>query len=333
MLEYDRHNNSMRTRGLWRKVEPISIRLLTRLDRSDRTQLGYLPVTGWNDRDGWMPGLALLNTVLPARDFEWLIMPMWSTQMSNLGGVARLSLRRNEWRMEAQTRRFTSDVQDWITETANRSSLRLIGQFNRQPTQPLSSELLVEAVDLRLIRNYTDDVVDADFAPLSSSYRQAFSMDYEVKLKQPLVLQSMNIGWRVLGSSQQMADPSWLGLYQGPGLFPSMDRLAKVLHFGYDGKIRINERGRTLNWRIYGAVVTGDEGVYPLMAAGPTGSVDPMMDYTFFSRSAEGWLGQQVSVYQGGLPLRSIQASQGNLVQHQLSGHKHRKQLRIALKM
>ncbi|MDG2209651.1 MAG: M1 family metallopeptidase [Flavobacteriales bacterium] len=313
MLEYDRHNNSMRTRGLLRKIEPLSIRLFTRLDRSDRTQLGYLPVTGWNDRDGWMPGLALHNTVLPARDFEWLLMPMWSTQMSNLGGVARLSLRRNEWRMEAQARRFTSDVQDLNTETANRSSLRLIGQFNRQPAQPLSSELLIEAVDLRLIRNYTDDMIDPGFAPLSSSYKQAFSMNYKVKLKQPLLLQSINIGWRVLGSSQHMANSSWLGLNQGPGLFPSMDRLAKVLHFGYDGRRRINEQGRTLDWRIYGAVVTGDEGVYPLLAAGPTGSVDPMMDYTFFSRSGEGWLGQQVSGYQGGLPLQSIQASQSLL--------------------
>ena len=77
------------------------------MDDGTRTQLGWLPVTGWNEQDGFMVGAALHNTVLPLRDFEWMAMPMYALGEKQVNGMARLSLKRDAWRFEGTGRSFS----------------------------------------------------------------------------------------------------------------------------------------------------------------------------------------------------------------------------------
>ena len=51
MLDNNAHNNTRRTRGLLKAVEPLRLGAITRLDDGNQSQLGWLPVNGWNEQD------------------------------------------------------------------------------------------------------------------------------------------------------------------------------------------------------------------------------------------------------------------------------------------
>lgn len=312
MLEYNRHNNTSRTSGLLRRIEPLAIRFLTRLDRSDRTIINYLPVVGWNAQDGWMPGLALHNSVLPLRDWEWMIMPMYSTSMNCATGIARLSYRLNNWRWEAQIRRFNVfDTPEFSYKNTTRSALRVMASFNREPTSPLSSELTMEATDLRLRRQYLGSIDDPGWAPLGETYRQALTVNWKASKQHLLVNQSLALQWKGMGSLYQyQPSPYWLGLRGDPGLFPSFDNLAHVFTLEYEGSKSIRSKGKGLHWRVFGGIVSGNQELYPLLGSGPSGAVDPMMDYIFLSRDGAGWLGRQIATQHGGLPMSNVIAKE-----------------------
>ncbi|MBL4657301.1 MAG: M1 family metallopeptidase, partial [Flavobacteriales bacterium] len=88
--EVNRRNNTLKTSGLFKKLEPLKLQVLTSFENSDRTQLFWTPVVGWNEYDHFMPGLAFYNSVLPARKFEYLIMPLYSTSSETILGSAKL---------------------------------------------------------------------------------------------------------------------------------------------------------------------------------------------------------------------------------------------------
>lgn len=91
MPEMNRNNNTIRTKGLFKKVEPIRLQLLGSLDNPDRTQLFFLPVIGWNNYNKNMLGMAFYNSILPQKKFEFVIMPMYSVNTKDLTGYGRLT--------------------------------------------------------------------------------------------------------------------------------------------------------------------------------------------------------------------------------------------------
>lgn len=88
--ELNRTDDIIKTSGLLKKTEPISFELLGSIESRDKTSLYYLPLVGWNSADGIMPGIALYNTTFPEKKFEWLAIPMYSTKLKNLNGVAQV---------------------------------------------------------------------------------------------------------------------------------------------------------------------------------------------------------------------------------------------------
>ena len=301
MLEYDRHNNSMRTRGLLRKVEPLSIRMLTRLDRSDRTQVNWLPAVGWNAHDDATLGIALHNTVLPMRDFEWMVMPMWSTNRNKPVGIARVAYHLNQWRLEGHLRHFGDvGLEGHHTREYTRSNLRLTGNFNRHPSRPLSSKLNIDWIDVRSSFTYDPDALDPQFAPESMELHQAMRLNYRVKQQKPRVKQVWQLRASAVGSAKQMLNHEWLGIYQSPGLFPQKDYASVTMEGLWERKQVVRENGRSWNFRLYAGAVLGDEGVYTLANMGVTGSLDPLKDHLFFNR-AESSRFNHVSHEQGGL--------------------------------
>ena len=301
MLEYERHNNSMRTRGLLRKVEPLSIRMLTRLDRSDRTQVSWLPAVGWNAHDAATLGVVLHNTVIPMRDFEWMLMPMWSTERNQPVGMARVAYHMNQWRLEGQLRHFGDvGLEGHHTREYTRSNLRLTGDFNRHPSRPLSSQLNLDWIDVRSSFTYDPDALDPGFAPPNMEFHQAMRLIYRVKQQKPRVKQVWQLRASAVGVAQQMMNSDWLGIYQSPGLFPEKDKASVTMEGLWKRKQVVRENGRSWNFRLYAGVVLGDEGVYTLANMGVTGSMDPLKDHLFFNRAESSRL-NLVAFEQGGL--------------------------------
>ena len=89
--EINRNNNKIKTRGIFKKTEPLKIQFLGSLDNPDKTQLFWSPVAGWNNYNKWMFGLALYNNLLPQKKFEFELMPMYSYTTNDLAGYAHFN--------------------------------------------------------------------------------------------------------------------------------------------------------------------------------------------------------------------------------------------------
>ena len=100
MPEMNRNNNTIRTNGMFKKCEPLRLQWLGSLQNPERTQLFFTPVVNWNLYDGFMPGLALYNSVFPAKHFEYFLMPVFSFNTKHLNGNAKIAyhiLPQNNW--------------------------------------------------------------------------------------------------------------------------------------------------------------------------------------------------------------------------------------------
>lgn len=89
-LDLFRKNNNIKTEGLFKKTEPLRLRLYGPLENSRFSTLNLAPVAGWNRYDGFMLGMAVHNGLLPARRFEYRLAPMYAFGSKNLKGLGEL---------------------------------------------------------------------------------------------------------------------------------------------------------------------------------------------------------------------------------------------------
>ncbi len=90
MPELNRKNNTIRTKGIFKTVEPLKLQFLGSLNNPTRTQLFWTPVLGWNNYNKWMFGAAFYNALLPRKNFEFEIMPMYSYGTKDFAGYAHV---------------------------------------------------------------------------------------------------------------------------------------------------------------------------------------------------------------------------------------------------
>ncbi len=86
-LDVNRKNNYWHPKGPLKKVEPFEFRILGAAENDKRTSLYFLPYPGYNAYDGAMLGLALYNTVIPSRRFEFALAPAYGFKRKKLVGV------------------------------------------------------------------------------------------------------------------------------------------------------------------------------------------------------------------------------------------------------
>lgn len=90
--ELIRFNNTIRTKGIFKKIEPLSLRFFGGVKDAEKTQLFFIPTLGWNKYNETMLGLAFYNKFFPVKPFEFLIMPMYSFGTKNIAGSADAAL-------------------------------------------------------------------------------------------------------------------------------------------------------------------------------------------------------------------------------------------------
>ncbi|MGE0569006.1 MAG: M1 family metallopeptidase [Bacteroidia bacterium] len=76
--ELNRKNNNIRTRGIFRKRDPLQLKFITSLPDPSRTQVYWLPSLGYNLYNGLMAGLILHNHGLLEKKFEYYLAPMYA---------------------------------------------------------------------------------------------------------------------------------------------------------------------------------------------------------------------------------------------------------------
>jgi len=88
--EVNRKNNTIRTNGILRKVEPLNLKMVQLFDNPDRTQLGILPSMGWNNYNQFMLGAVFYNYIYVSK-FSYQLMPMYGFGSNSLAGSGKLT--------------------------------------------------------------------------------------------------------------------------------------------------------------------------------------------------------------------------------------------------
>jgi hypothetical protein len=89
-MDVFRKNNSIKTSGAFKRLEPFRLRLLGPLENSQHTTLNITPAAGWNAYDNFMLGLSLHNGLLPTRKMEFQLAPMYAFGSKKLAGMGNL---------------------------------------------------------------------------------------------------------------------------------------------------------------------------------------------------------------------------------------------------
>jgi len=86
--ENNRKNNTLKTKGFLKKMEPLRIQYLGSIENPDKTQFFFTPIAGWNMNDQVMAGLAFYNSLIPTKKFEYVVAPMYAFGSKNINGYA-----------------------------------------------------------------------------------------------------------------------------------------------------------------------------------------------------------------------------------------------------
>lgn len=87
MPEYERENNTIKTSGILKRVEPLQVKLMgAGVDNPDKTTLMVSPVLGWNENDKFMLGLGVWNSTMPTPAIDFVAAPMYAFGSEKLVG-------------------------------------------------------------------------------------------------------------------------------------------------------------------------------------------------------------------------------------------------------
>lgn len=104
--EYNRNDNTLRTEGILRAVEPTTFKFLSSVDNPDHTQLFWIPLVAWNEYNKWMLGVNLHNRTVPRKHFQWSAAPMYSFASGTLAGLGHIEYNNGTWAAGVLARRF-----------------------------------------------------------------------------------------------------------------------------------------------------------------------------------------------------------------------------------
>ena len=107
--EVNRENNTMRSSGLFRKVEPIKLKFFTSIDNSKLTELFYIPLYAYNVHDGSMIGLNLHNKQILRKNFEWNFSPLYSFDRKEVNGFSSIAVHKLNLTVGTKVQRFGMD--------------------------------------------------------------------------------------------------------------------------------------------------------------------------------------------------------------------------------
>lgn len=90
-LESNRQNNTYKTKGLFKSLEPIRIQPLATLSTGDNTLINVLPTAHYNYYDGFGLGLQIHSGLYPFRNLEFSARPMIGLRSKEFIGTGHLA--------------------------------------------------------------------------------------------------------------------------------------------------------------------------------------------------------------------------------------------------
>ncbi len=264
MVEYDRKDNNLKTKGLLKRVEPLQIRMLTRLEDPNHSQLFWMPVVAWNNQNNWMLGLNLHNASIPQDDWEFSITPLYSFTSNTLKGFGRLSHFRGPFQAHLKTQNFRSFETAQFAQDYYRQSLELAYDFDKRPNSPWRSRLEGELAHVYQHLEYTP-TSNESFIYYYDTYRWSPKLTYTIHNSQPRITHDFTVLVRGMFADHQTK----YGILQSS--------------LAYEGSFSYNKKDKKLRWRLYGGGNSKASSYY-IGGAGITGNTDRMFDHLFLQR-------------------------------------------------
>ncbi|MCK4663765.1 MAG: M1 family metallopeptidase [Bacteroidales bacterium] len=91
MLELYRKNNSMKTSGIFKKIEPLRFQLTGILENPNNSQINFIPAFGWNNYNKYMLGALFHNGMIPIQKLDYQLVPLYSFGTEDLAGSGKIS--------------------------------------------------------------------------------------------------------------------------------------------------------------------------------------------------------------------------------------------------
>ncbi|MCX6290829.1 MAG: M1 family metallopeptidase [Bacteroidetes bacterium] len=138
MPELYRTNNTIRTKGIFKKTEPIRFQFLGGLENPDHTQIFFTPVAGWNHYNQFMAGAAFYTMFIPEKKFEYVLMPMYAFGTKDLTGGGNVAYSMYPYQSPVRKIQFSVGVQSysfgkdehWERDTTLLSSMLKFGKID-----------------------------------------------------------------------------------------------------------------------------------------------------------------------------------------------------------
>jgi hypothetical protein len=92
MPDINRKNNTIKTKGLFKKVEPVKLNFITAIENDPKTQINFTPILGYNVYNQFMLGISVYNYGLYPKRFEYAISPMYAFGTKTPVGFAECNL-------------------------------------------------------------------------------------------------------------------------------------------------------------------------------------------------------------------------------------------------
>ncbi len=286
MPEISRQNNTLRTKGILKKTEPVSLHFLASVEDPSRTQIFYTPVMGWNSYNKIMGGIAVYNTLLPARPFEYVLMPLYSFGSKDLAGSGRISYNWNPW--NSTFRNIQLGVLSSRYNYANNPRLgyqKIMPYLDFTFRQKNPRDLIEQTIRLRNVNiSMERQLYDVSVKP----YRKSISVSgYYIN----------DIAYELNCKSAIQPYRLKLDLQQGRALLKTS--LEADYKYAFKGK------NRGFDMRFFaGAFIYNTDGMFQYRMSSWNGSQDYMYDETFLGRSeTRGTWSQQMTIREGGFKI------------------------------
>lgn len=306
-LDYNKQNNTINNGGVFKKIEPIELKMFSRLEDGERTQVYWVPAGGWNAINGLMLGAAFHNTSLPPKDLEWMVTSMASlseyTNDVQLSGVARIALNKGSWNTKLSASRFSTleyvnmgypeiTIPEIEATPMNRVQLSVNKKFDKVPNSEWKSELALNGV---LVEGFMDSD-EYRKTPL----RRSYSLDYSIdKVRGNFVGLSHRLDFNVRMYEFDQISPALIYPYHSI----KKSATSYTLHYGLDYRFNKGQKYLKLNM-IYSFIPRNEISGMTLYTSGIHAGFDPMADALMLDRGAvDGVLSRQAPLMMGALPV------------------------------
>lgn len=197
-LDVNMLNNNSKTTGIWKKLDPVKLKLIAGIPYKPSQKIFFSPALGWNNYNKLMAGILLHNKFLPQRKFEYSFIPMYGFNDKEIAGLAHTDYHFlpeshifRDIILSADVKRFAYDERgfrnaDLINENSHFHYLRLspslrfdIRNQNARATERHAVEfssvhLLME--DVKYSRNQLDQAYGKIEEEKSAFYRIKYSI-------------------------------------------------------------------------------------------------------------------------------------------------------------